>query len=143
MVYTITLNPALDRTLWLEKIQPDESNRIEKEQRYAGGKRIDVSKVLTTIGMSNRTLGFVGVHPEIYRKIIEIAKNKEAKVILYTDGDALKVGIQGLPDIIKPNVYELSHLVGVELKGKDEIINAARDIREQGIGIVLTRLNGS
>ena len=84
-----------------------------------------------------------GVHPEIYRKIIEIAKNKEAKVILYTDGDALKVGIQGLPDIIKPNVYELSHLVGVELKGKDEIINAARDIREQGIGIVLTRLNGS
>ena len=60
MVYTITLNPALDRTLWLEKIQPDESNRIEKEQRYAGGKRIDVSKVLTTIGMSNRTLGFVG-----------------------------------------------------------------------------------
>ena len=32
MVYTITFNPALDRTLYIEKIQPDESNRIVKEQ---------------------------------------------------------------------------------------------------------------
>ncbi len=60
MVYTITLNPALDRTLRVEKIQPDESNRIEKEQRYAGGKGIDVSKVLTTLEVSNKALGFVG-----------------------------------------------------------------------------------
>ena len=29
MIYTITLNPALDRTLWVQKIQPDESNRVE------------------------------------------------------------------------------------------------------------------
>ena len=33
MAYTITLNPALDRTLWVEKIQPDDSNRIEREER--------------------------------------------------------------------------------------------------------------
>ena len=60
MVYTITFNPALDRTLYIEKIQPDESNRIVKEQRYAGGKGIDVSKVLITLGVINKALGFVG-----------------------------------------------------------------------------------
>ena len=43
-----------------KKIQPDESNRIELEQRFAGGKGIDVSKVLTTLGIGNRALAFVG-----------------------------------------------------------------------------------
>lgn len=221
MVYTITLNPALDRTLWLEKIQPDESNRIEKEQRYAGGKGIDVSRVLTTLGVSNKAVGFVGgfageelegrllnegiscdfiripgetrtniivndmsnrsqtvfsasgpeikpyelmqmihkieklekpdivtisgslppgVHPEIYRKIIEIAKNKGARTILDTDGDALKVGIQGFPDVIKPNTHELSRLVDIEFKEMDEIISAAQSVREKGIRIVLVSM---
>ena len=221
MVYTITLNPALDRTLWVEKIQPDDSNRIEREQRYAGGKGIDVSKVLTTLGVSNKALGFVGgfageeiegrllnegvscdfirisgetrtniivnnmstgsqtifsasgpeikpyelmqiihkveklgksdtvivsgslppeVHPEIYRKIIEIAKNKGSRTILDTDGDALKVGIQGFPDVIKPNIYELSRLVDVELKELDEIISVAKGVHKQGIGIVLVSM---
>ncbi len=60
MIYTITLNPAMDRTLSVKKIRPDDSNRIAEEQRYAGGKGIDVSRVLTTMGVVNRALGFVG-----------------------------------------------------------------------------------
>ncbi len=46
MIYTIALNPALDRTFRVKKIQYDDSSRIEKEQRYAGGKGIDVSREL-------------------------------------------------------------------------------------------------
>ena len=186
MIYTITLNPALDRTLYVKKIQYDDSSRIEKEERYAGGKGIDVSRVLTTLGIGNKALGFVGgctgeelegrllnegvssnfisisgetrtniivndmstgthtvfsargpeitphalmqlihkvenlkepgmvtisgslppgVNPEIYRKIIEIVKNRGATVVLDTDGDALKVGIDGHQDVIKPNIH--------------------------------------
>jgi 6-phosphofructokinase 2 len=60
MIYTITLNPALDRTLWVKTINPDDCNRIEEEQLYAAGKGIDVSKVLTTLGVNNKALGFVG-----------------------------------------------------------------------------------
>lgn len=33
MIYTITLNLALDRRLWVEQIQPDAANRIEQEQQ--------------------------------------------------------------------------------------------------------------
>ena len=32
MIYTITLNPPLDRTLWVDRIQPDDSNQVEKEE---------------------------------------------------------------------------------------------------------------
>jgi fructose-1-phosphate kinase PfkB-like protein len=60
MVYTITLNPALDRALWVEKIQPDDSNRIKRKERYAGNKGIDLSKILTTLEVRNNALGFIG-----------------------------------------------------------------------------------
>jgi 6-phosphofructokinase 2 len=60
MIYTVTLNPALDRTLWVERIRADDSNRIEREEKYAGGKGIDVSKVLAHLGVKNQALGFVG-----------------------------------------------------------------------------------
>jgi hypothetical protein len=60
MIYSITLNPALDWTLWVENIKPDDSNRVEREERYAGGKGIDVSRVFTTLGVMNKALGFIG-----------------------------------------------------------------------------------
>jgi len=53
MIYTVTLNPPLGRTVWVK----DDSNRIEREQRYAGGKGIDESKVLTSFGISNKMFG--------------------------------------------------------------------------------------
>jgi len=221
VIYTVTLNPALDRTLWVEKIRADDSNRIEREEKYAGGKGIDVSKVLTHLGIKNKALGFVGgfageelegllvnqgiscdfipisgetrtdiivydigtksqtefnaqgpmiqpyelmkivhkieriehasiivvsgslpagVHPEIYRRIIEISRAKGAKVFLDTDGEALKVGIQGLPDVIKPNIHELSRLVSEDLKEMNEITSAARNVLAQGVDTVLVSL---
>ena len=57
--------------------------------------------------------------------------------MLDTDGDALKVGIDGHPNIIKPNIHELGRLRGMELKEMDGIIKAAKSIREQGVQIVL------
>lgn len=72
-----------------------------------------------------------------------MVKGKGAKVILDTDVDALKVGIQGFPDIIKPNIHELNRLVGRELKERDDIIHAARRIQKQGIEIVLVSMGAS
>jgi len=221
MIYTITLNTALDRTIFVRSTHPDDSNRIDQEHVYAGGKGVDVSKVLTALGVSNKALGFVGgfageelegrlinegiacnfvrisggtrtniiinetdsgcqtlfnakgpeikpyelmqmihkvekldapefviisgslppgVNPEIYRKIIEIVKNNGAKAVLDTDGEALKVGMLGRPDIIKPNIHELSRLAGRKLEKIDDIINAARKIREHGIETVLVSM---
>ncbi|KUK45125.1 MAG: 1-phosphofructokinase [Methanothrix sp.] len=221
MIYTITLNPALDRTLWINEIREDVSNRIIREESYAGGKGIDVSKVLTALGVENQALGFIagfagrqleaqlirdgtscgfipvsgetrinivihemntgkqiilnssgpevkpfelieindvvkrledpefisiggslppGAHPEIYRKIIETGRLRGARVVLDVDREALKIGIQGKPDIIKPNIHELSTLVGRRLEKRDEILDAAHEINRKGVRIVLVSM---
>ena len=60
MIYTVTLNPALDRTLYVESLVPGQSTRIRREARYAGGKGIDVSRALREMGSNNTALGLVG-----------------------------------------------------------------------------------
>ena len=221
MIYTITLNPALDRTLWIQKVRDDVSNRILEEKSFAGGKSVDVSKVLKNLGVDNIALGFVGgfagrelegrllnegietdfvrvsgetrtniiihetgtgkqlafnasgpeikpdelmqfieqleklpcgdvvaiggsiplgVSPEIYRKIISLVKKCQAKVVLDVDGEALRQGIKALPNVIKPNIHELSELAGRELNGLDDVVSAARSINQQGVEIVLVSM---
>ena len=221
MIYTITLNPALDRTIWIQKVRDDVSNRILEEKSFAGGKSVDVSKVLKNLGVDNIALGFVGgfagrelegrllnegietdfvrvsgetrtniiihetdtgkqlafnargpeikpdelmqfieqlerlpcgelvaiggsiplgVSPEIYRKIINLVKKCQAKVVLDVDGEALRQGIKALPNVIKPNIHELSELAGRELKGLDDVVSAARSINQQGVEIVLVSM---
>jgi len=84
----------------------------------------------------------LGVTPEIYRKIISIVKKCQSTVVLDVDGLALRAGILARPDVIKPNIHELSELVGRELKGLDEICAAAREINRQGVRIVLVSMGG-
>jgi len=56
------------------------------------------------------------------------------------DDEALRLGIGAQPNIIKPNIHELSGLVGKELKDLEEIVAAARDINRQGVEIVLVSM---
>ena len=59
MVYTITLNPALDYVMKVGKLRYDDINRSSSEEIYYGGKGINVSVILTRLGVHNRALGFV------------------------------------------------------------------------------------
>jgi 6-phosphofructokinase 2 len=60
MIYTITLNPALDRTIEVDGLVLDDANRILREARYAGGKGIDCSRVIEELGGKSTALGFIG-----------------------------------------------------------------------------------
>ncbi|HDQ98911.1 MAG TPA: 1-phosphofructokinase [candidate division WOR-3 bacterium] len=60
MVYTVTLNPALDRTLFVDTLALGESSRIRREARYAGGKGVDVSRALVEMDVPTVALGLVG-----------------------------------------------------------------------------------
>jgi 6-phosphofructokinase 2 len=60
MIYTITLNPALDRTIEIDGLKADDANRIVGEARYAGGKGIDCSRVIEELGGESTALGFIG-----------------------------------------------------------------------------------
>lgn len=59
MVYTITLNPALDYVMKVDNLRYDDINRTSAEAIYYGGKGINVSVILTRLGIDNKALGFV------------------------------------------------------------------------------------
>ena len=60
MVYTVTLNPALDYVMKVGKLSYDDINRTTAEEIYYGGKGINVSVILTRLGIPNTALGFLG-----------------------------------------------------------------------------------
>lgn len=50
MIFTLTMNPSLDRYLYIDELIPDDSIRVKDTQEYAAGKGIDVSRVIKEIG---------------------------------------------------------------------------------------------
>ncbi|WP_312094430.1 1-phosphofructokinase [Niallia sp.] len=60
MIYTLTLNPSVDYIIEVPEVYLGELNRLEKTSKFAGGKGINVSKVLKRMGVQSKALGFVG-----------------------------------------------------------------------------------
>jgi len=60
MIYTLTLNPALDRELTVPAIEYDAVLRATQSQVDFGGKGFNVSRQLKNLGMSSTAVGFLG-----------------------------------------------------------------------------------
>lgn len=60
MIYTVTLNPALDYVVDTDKLKEGCTNRSRCEKILPGGKGLNVSTVLTNLGIENTALGFIG-----------------------------------------------------------------------------------
>lgn len=61
-IITVTLNPALDKTVNVNKMVVGGLNRVADIRVDAGGKGINVAKVLQSFGEEVVTTGFVGGH---------------------------------------------------------------------------------
>lgn len=59
MIYTVTLNPAVDLVASCGEIKLGEVNRTSGEEIFSGGKGINVSLVLAQLGVRSCALGFV------------------------------------------------------------------------------------
>lgn len=214
MIYTITLNPFLERIVEVEELVYDDVNRVVQERRNSGGKGIDVSRVIKELGGQSIALGlaggynglemvgmlvnegivtdFVRINEEtrsnitiyqrkkkiqtllstscspvgqieadsLFRKIQDIPmgsyvvisgnvsagmsdsffaqiittmKEKDIRILLDTDDEALKLGINAGPFLVKPNIFEFGRLVGKgvnEAKEIGELVKPFRDIVE-------------
>lgn len=59
-IATITLNPAIDRTVFIPNFKAGQVNRVEREQSDPGGKGVNVASVLADYGLPVAVTGFLG-----------------------------------------------------------------------------------
>lgn len=68
MIITVTLNPAIDKIYWVDRLRIEEEaqeeflTRAVRSQTSAGGKGINISIFLARLGVENVAMGFVGGH---------------------------------------------------------------------------------
>lgn len=82
----------------------------------------------------------MGMDSRFYCRLIDIAKERNKRVILDTSGSALKEGIEHIPYMVKPNLTELRELTGKALKDINSIENEAYKIYQSGIELVCITL---
>lgn len=60
MIYTLTLNPSVDYIVEADEIVLGNLNRSTNEAKFPGGKGINVSRVLRSMEMESKAIGFLG-----------------------------------------------------------------------------------
>jgi 1-phosphofructokinase family hexose kinase len=71
------------------------------------------------------------VGPEVYRDLVAAAVERGVPVVLDANGPYLEYGLQGCPTVIKPNQQELEAYLGRSLPRPDDVLAAARELRER------------
>ncbi|KAF2408146.1 1-phosphofructokinase [Pseudomonas antarctica] len=70
-ILTLTLNPALDLTVRLARLEPGEVNRSETLLTHAAGKGVNVAQVLADLGHEVTVGGFLGEdNPQAFEALI-------------------------------------------------------------------------
>jgi 1-phosphofructokinase len=217
---TVTLNPAIDRTVTIPGFRAGEVNRVQHVLDHPGGKGVNVAASLAALGEKVTATGFLGrdnsavfeaffeskgiedtfvrlpgatrvgikildpeqsqttdinfpglqpsvtdldalrqfvqsrpslwyvlagslpagVEPEEYAALARQIQAAGGRVMLDTSGPALEAALAVRPDAIKPNVSELSALLGEPLSSRGEVVSAARRIVAQGVGLVVVSM---
>lgn len=99
MVYTVTLNPALDYYMHISELKSDVQLASKTEIRY-GGKGINVSAILASLGVETTALGFVGGFTG--EKLCKMLNESNIKAdFVSVDGDTrINVKIDGASELI-------------------------------------------
>jgi tagatose 6-phosphate kinase len=222
LVLTVTPNAALDKTYLLDRFTIDRVHRPRETRSLAGGKGVNVARVVKTLGGKAVATGFVGgntgheireklagegiqdafvevsgesrlclaiidtgartqteinengpevgaasqerfrarfeslledaswvafcgslppgVPPEFYRDLITLAKAHGVRTALDASDDALRLGMEARPDIVKPNAVEVSALLGRDIETVGEAADAGRELLGMGVRIAAITL---
>lgn len=108
MVITVTLNPALDKTLYIDRFITGQVNRVSKMRTDIGGKGINVSRVLKNFGIDSICTGFLGRNLKGY--FIKELENRK----------------------INTDFINISGDTRVNTKVVDTVLNTHTDINEMG-----------
>lgn len=122
MIYTLTLNPAIDYLVFVDDFESGRLNRSKKEYKFAGGKGINVSRVLKNIGLKSKAFGFIGGFSGDYLESLLKKEDIESDFVR-VNGDTR---------------------INIKLKSNKETeINAnAPEIKENDIDLLLQKIDG-
>ncbi len=81
-----------------------------------------------------------GLPVTVYAELVAMLKRRGRTVVLDASGEPFARAIAAAPDLIKPNLDELRELTGGRLETEAEIVGAARDLLDAGIGLVAVSL---
>lgn len=73
-----------------------------------------------------------GLPTDFYAQIAQFAKSRHIRLVLDTAGEPLRAALDTGVFLIKPNVGELAHLVGVDRLETDQISEAAQTLIQAG-----------
>jgi 1-phosphofructokinase family hexose kinase len=61
-IVTLSLNPAIDITLWVDEVLKNSDNFVRAEKYEAGGKAVNISRALSLYGVDNLAVVLAGRH---------------------------------------------------------------------------------
>jgi 1-phosphofructokinase family hexose kinase len=219
---TVTLNPAIDRTLSIRGFAVGKVNRVKDDQSDPGGKGVNVAAFLADLDLQVTVTGFLGSENqdlffhffncndidddfvrvggltrvglkivddltqqttdinfpgsrvdrrdidylfsrferyaapglwhalggsipggapvEIYARLTELIHSLGGRVLLDTSGKPLLAALDSRPEVLKPNIDELSELVGRPLETPADVRAAAVSLLERGVQRVVVSM---
>ena len=130
MIYTITLNPALDYTISLKKLIQNKINNSTSECIIPGGKGINVSIILKRLGIDSVVLGFIsGFTGEEIKRLVENEKIRTDFIKMKTGNSRINVKILEKSSETAINSYGPS----VDKKSIEELFQKLEKIKKDDI----------
>ena len=116
MIYTVTLNPSIDYVVRLDTLKTGSVNRSENQDKYPGGKGINVSRILKRLDVDSTALGFIGgftggfiekalTEEKITTRFTPVKTDTRINVKLKADQET-EINGQG-PDLTEQNISKL------------------------------------
>ncbi|WP_295163012.1 1-phosphofructokinase [uncultured Brachyspira sp.] len=121
MIYTLTLNPAVDYYMDMNRYEEGELNKVNNSYTLAGGKGINVSKVLKNFAIESIALGFCGGFTGEYikadlkkygikEKFISLSENTRINVKIKTEKKETEI-MGKSPKILQENIDKLFSVI--------------------------------
>ena len=156
MIYTVTLNPSIDYIVRLDQVQVGSVNRMDSDDKFAGGKGINVSRVLKRLGIPNTATGFIGgftgefitdtlAEEEIETRFVQVAEDTRINVKIKADQET---EINGTGPNVEPAQLEELKAILSSLTADDTVVFAGSSAKNLGNVIykdliALTRQTGA
>ena len=156
MIYTVTLNPSIDYIVRLDQVQVGSVNRMDSDDKFAGGKGINVSRVLKRLDIPNTATGFIGgftgkfitdtlAEEEIETRFVQVAEDTRINVKIKADQET---EINGTGPTVEPAQLEELKAILSSLTAEDTVVFAGSSAKNLGNVIykdliALTRKTGA